>query len=84
MIPVGEVLAAIGRVGAELATDLLPLFQQHLPQLRTQPLPAAEEEMHDARADALRRAGGQPPPPVHDTDPAMPAVRPEEPEPSKR
>lgn len=66
-----DVLGLVEKLGENVGRDLLTLAMQHEPRLREDPLPAADEEMHDARADALRRAGGK-----HDTDPTFPAVVP--------
>lgn len=52
-VPILQILSAIGEVSAEVGHDLLPLFQNRIPALKTTPLPDASENMRDARRQRL-------------------------------
>lgn len=55
---VAEVLQLLVRLGEIIGTNLLPLAMQVEPKLRTAPLPATDDAMDAARAEALERVEG--------------------------
>ena len=56
---VREVLALLIKLGEIIGKNLIPLAQQIEPKLRTEPLPATDDAMDAARAEALERVGGE-------------------------
>jgi hypothetical protein len=71
-----EVIDLLTGLAVKYGPQLLEDAFNAEPRLYTDPLPKAEEEMYDARADAIRRAGGV----RHDTDRELAAVIPPNPD----
>lgn len=51
-----EVIRLLVKLGSMVGKDLVGPARQLEPKLREEPLPAEDETMGDARADALKRA----------------------------
>jgi hypothetical protein len=54
-VSVAEVLRLLVKLGEILGKNLLPLAMQVEPRLRTAPLPATDDAMDAARAEAIAR-----------------------------